>query len=208
MYSRPQLYLCFKTRFKERCKFNTVKLRRLLQAALSWRELLHYWQADCRKGQVLDGKGQRQRDSQRPTEGFPLTEKSFNKITKSSGNQQYPVCEFHALHTPPARAGSQSQHTEMIQHAREKVLRDEAMNEEGRRQIHRHRRQGRTLGSTTYQGYRQETKMEWLVHGEEQEMTFVRKVAFLTEKLLPLRYFKWRGSKDLRVGVYPFLKVP
>lgn len=37
---------------------------------------------------------------------------------------------------------------------------------------------------------------------------FVRKVALLPEKLLPLRYFKWRRRKDLWVGLYPFLKVP
>lgn len=37
---------------------------------------------------------------------------------------------------------------------------------------------------------------------------FVRKAALLQESLLPLRYFKLRGSKDLRVGIYPFLKVP
>lgn len=40
------------------------------------------------------------------------------------------------------------------------------------------------------------------------EIMFVRKVALLSDSLLPLRYFKWRGSKDLRVGIYPFLKVP
>ena len=65
------------------------------------------------------------------------------------------------------------------------------MNEDGRRQIHRHRRQGRTLRSTTYQGYSKRQKWkDWFMERNEQEMTFVRKVALLTEKLLPLRYFK------------------
>lgn len=79
-----------------------------------------------------------------------------------------------------------------------KVLWDEGINEDVKRQNYRHRRHGRTLKSKTYQGYRQETKIEGLVHRKEQEMTFVRKIALLTEKLLPLRYFQWRGSKDLR----------
>lgn len=61
--------------------------------------------------------------------------------------------------------------------------------------------------NTRVTGKKQKWK-DWFMERNEQEMMFVRKVALLTEKLLSLRYFKQRGSKDSRAGIYPFLKVP
>lgn len=55
-------------------------------------------------------------------------------------------------------------------------------------------------------GLKPRNKQEWIV--EKNERDDVRKAPLLPENHLPLRYFNLRGSKDLRVGIYPFLKVP
>lgn len=199
LYLRPWLcQRCSKTRFKESCKSHTVTPQRLCELALSWRgKNLYYCKADYREGQVLDGKGQYERDSQRPTGGFPLTERSLQQSC-----QRYPVFGFHVLHIPSVHAGSRSWHTG-LQHTKEKVLWDEGTNEDGRGQIHRQRRWGTTPRRSTCQDLRQETNRHGLWR-KMSEMMFVRKVALLPEKLLPIRYFKLRGSKDLRVGICPF----
>lgn len=68
------------------------------------------------------------------------------------------------------------------------------MNEDGRWQTYRHRRQGRTLGSMTYQGYRQEAKMDGRTGSWRgmDKRTFVGKIALLTDKLLPFKIFEMK----------------
>lgn len=66
-HSRLQpCHLCFKTRFNERCKFNTVKTQRLCHAALSWRrknstivkqtvEKVRYWMEKSNRKEIHRG---------------------------------------------------------------------------------------------------------------------------------------------------------
>lgn len=53
----PQLcHLCFKTRFKERWSGEAMEVVSGNIKLMRWK-LPHYWQDDCGKGLVLDGKG-------------------------------------------------------------------------------------------------------------------------------------------------------
>lgn len=189
-HNRPWLcHHCFNTTFKERCKSHTVTPQRI-STKLKRKELLYYCKGDCGEGQVLDGNGQHERDSQKPTGGFPLTENSLQQSC-----QRYPVSNLPVLDPGAGTQGYNTQGRRCCEMKAWMKMEEGRFTDKGDGEGHL------GAGHARIKGKRQTQFVE------NNEWDDVRKVALLPEKLLPLRYFKWR-SKYLRVGIYPFLKVP